>query len=149
MNMSRSNKLQRWSRQGEVYFPINIFLTHVHQYFAIYLSTGTENHTSSVKFYLYVSNHFHFLTFVDTEAVQVVQIAPYGRQRIASDRKISWSLEAARFGLTHFNRSEMWQKPQRQPCRDACQFSERYDHYIIQSRGFEVSRDLAVRLVSV
>ena len=45
MNMSRSNKLQRWSRQGEVYFPINIFLTPVHLYFAIYLSTGTEDHT--------------------------------------------------------------------------------------------------------
>ena len=25
----------------------------------------------------------------------------------------------------------------------ACQISERYDHYNIQSRGFETSRDLA------
>ena len=30
-------------------------------------------------------------------------------------------------------------------CRDACQITERYDHYNIQSRYFETSRDLTVR----
>ena len=28
---------------------------------------------------------------------------------------------------------------------DACQISERHDHYNIRSRGFETSRDLGVR----
>ena len=32
-----------------------------------------------------------------------------------------------------------------QRCRDVCQISERCDHYNIQSRGFETSRDFAVR----
>ena len=32
-----------------------------------------------------------------------------------------------------------------QYCQDDCQISERYNHYNIQSRGFETSRDLAVR----
>ena len=43
------------------------------------------------------------------------------------------------------NRSEIWQAPRQSCCRDACQMSERYDRYNIQSRGFETSRDLAVR----
>ena len=48
-------------------------------------------------------------------------------------------------GLDFSNRSQIWQAPRQQRCRDACQISERYDHYNIQSRGFETSRDLAVR----
>ena len=32
---------------------------------------------------------------------------------------------------------------------DVCQISERYDHYNIQSRGFETSRDLAISRPSV
>ena len=43
------------------------------------------------------------------------------------------------------NHSEIWQAPRQSCCRDACQISERYDRYNIQSRGFETSRDLAVR----
>ena len=35
--------------------------------------------------------------------------------------------------------------PRQQRCRDACQIAERYDHYNIQSRGFETSRDLSIR----
>ena len=42
------------------------------------------------------------------------------------------------------NRSEIWQAPRQQCCRDAFQISERYDHYNTKSRGFETSRDLAV-----
>ena len=49
-------------------------------------------------------------------------------------------------GLDLSNRSEIWQAPGRHGCRDASQISERDDHYNIQSRGFETSRDLAVRL---
>ena len=62
-----------------------------------------------------------------------------------SYRKISWSLEAARFSLDFSNRSWIWQTPGQQRCRDACQISERRDRYNIQSRGFETSQDLAVR----
>ena len=43
------------------------------------------------------------------------------------------------------NRSEIWWAPRQQCCRDVCQISERYDQYSIQSRGFETSRDFAVR----
>ena len=43
------------------------------------------------------------------------------------------------------NRSEIWQAPQQQRCRDACQISERYDHYNIKSHGFENSPDFAAR----
>ena len=48
-------------------------------------------------------------------------------------------------GLNFSNRSEIWQVPRQRCCRGACQISERYDHCNIQSRGFETSRDLAVR----
>ena len=46
--------------------------------------------------------------------------------------------------LNFSNRSEIWQAPRQHYCRDACQISERYDHYNIQSRGFEISWDLAM-----
>ena len=36
-------------------------------------------------------------------------------------------------------------QPRQQCCRDACQISERYYNCNIQSRGYETSRDLAVR----
>ena len=42
-------------------------------------------------------------------------------------------------------RSEIWQIPRQQLCWDACQISERYDHYNIQSWDLEASRDLVVR----
>ena len=38
-------------------------------------------------------------------------------------------------GLDFFNRSQILQAPWQQRCRDACQISERYDHYNVQSRG--------------
>ena len=44
-----------------------------------------------------------------------------------------------------------WQASRQQRCRDACQISERYDHYNIQSRGFKTSRscdNMSYRLVS-
>ena len=64
----------------------------------------------------------------------------YSLSRKTSYRKISWSLEVARF-----NCSENWQASRQQRCRDACQISVWNDHYNTQSRGFETSRDLAVR----
>ena len=51
-----------------------------------------------------------------------------------SYHKIPCSLRAASFGFKPFKRC----------CRNACQISERYDHYNIQSRGFETSRALAM-----
>ena len=57
-----------------------------------------------------------------------------------SYRKISWSLEAARFGFGLFRL--LWNLT---GISAACKISERYDHYNTQSRGFETSRDWAVR----
>ena len=48
-------------------------------------------------------------------------------------------------GLDFSNRSEIWPALRQQRCWDAYQISERYDHYNTQSRGFEISRGLAVR----
>ena len=65
-----------------------------------------------------------------------------------SGRFITRSREVSKprdWGLDFFKRSEIWQAPRQQRCRDACQISERYDHYNIQSPDFETSRDLAVR----
>ena len=46
--------------------------------------------------------------------------------------------------LDFSNRSVIRQARRQQRCREACQISERYDHYNIGSRGFETSRDLTV-----
>ena len=62
-----------------------------------------------------------------------------------SYRKISWSLEATRFGFRLFQSLWNLTAPRQQCCRDACQISKRYDNCNIKSRGFETSRDLAVR----
>ena len=63
-----------------------------------------------------------------------------------SYRKISWSLEAAKFGFDFSDRSEIWQAPSQQGCRG--QITERYDHYNIQSRSFETSKHLGVRCLT-
>ena len=47
--------------------------------------------------------------------------------------------------LDFFNRSAILLEPRPQPCQDACQISERHDHYNIQTHGFEPSRHLPVR----
>ena len=47
--------------------------------------------------------------------------------------------------LDFSNRSEIWQAPRKQRCRDACQILVRCDHYNNQSGGFEISGDLTVR----
>ena len=60
----------------------------------------------------------------------------------------AWSREVSKprdSGSNFSNCSEIWQVPRQRCCRGACQISERYDHCIIQSRGFETSRELAVR----
>ena len=59
--------------------------------------------------------------------------------------KISWRLEAARFGFELFQSPEIGQAPRQQRCRDVCHIWERYDQYNTQSRGSETSRDLAER----
>ena len=61
---------------------------------------------------------------------------------IARSREVSKTRDS---GLDFSNRFEISQAPRQQRCRDTCQISERYDHYNTQSRGFEPSRDLAVR----
>ena len=59
-------------------------------------------------------------------------------------RKISWSLETARFGFIFSSRFEIRQSPRQECPRVARQISDRRDHYNTQYRGFETSRDLAV-----
>ena len=48
-------------------------------------------------------------------------------------------------GLDFSSRSEIWLAHRQRCCRDACQISERYYHYNMQSRDFDTSRDLVVR----
>ena len=62
-----------------------------------------------------------------------------------SYRKISWSIEAARFRFRIFQSLWNLTGTLAAALRDACQISERYAHNNIQSRGFQISRDLAVR----
>ena len=45
-------------------------------------------------------------------------------------------------------RSEIRQAFGQERCRDACQIPGRYDHYNTQSRGFETSRCLAVKMAA-
>ena len=62
-------------------------------------------------------------------------------------RLTAWSCEVLKLqdsGLDFSCRLEIFKAPRQQCCRNSCQVLERYDHYNIQSRGFEASRDLAV-----
>ena len=73
-----------------------------------------------------------------------IHLGLYSLSGQTSYQKISWSLEirVEYFPIAlKFNRhlGSSAAKP------NACQTSERYDHYNIQSRGFETSRDLALR----
>ena len=47
--------------------------------------------------------------------------------------------------LDFFNRSEIRQAHRQQRCRDVCAILERFDNYNNKSRGFETSRDFALR----
>ena len=59
------------------------------------------------------------------------------------------ALKPRHLGWDTSNRSEIWLISRQQHCRDTSQISERYDHYNIRSRGFETSRNLAVRRLVV
>ena len=50
----------------------------------------------------------------------------------ARSRKVSKPRDS---GLDYPNRSEIWQAPRQQRCRDACQISERYTNFNIQYHG--------------
>ena len=60
-----------------------------------------------------------------------------GKTSYCKISKVSKSRDSS---LDFSNSSEIWQAPD-----SACQVSERCDDYNTQSRGFETSRDLAVR----
>ena len=60
----------------------------------------------------------------------------------ARSREVS---KYARFMFRLYNRFEILQAHRYQSCRDACQITERRDHYNTKSRGFETSRELTVR----
>ena len=64
------------------------------------------------------------------------------RRLTARSREVSKPRDSC---LDYSNRSEIWQASRQQCCRDACQIWEQCHHYNTQSRGFETSRDLAVR----
>ena len=67
------------------------------------------------------------------------------RRLMVRSREVSkprdWCLELS-------NCSEIWQAHRQHCCRGACQISERCDKSHYQSRGFETSRDLAIRRLS-
>ena len=64
------------------------------------------------------------------------------RRLTALSREVSKPQDSA---LDFYNRYEIWQASRQQYCRDAIRISERCVQYNFQSRGFETSRDLAVR----
>ena len=82
------------------------------------------------------------VTALDHHNALTVALGLYSLSDKTSYRKISWSLEAARFGFGLFQ--WLW-NIRGISAAAVCQISERYDHYNTQSRGFETSRDLAVR----
>ena len=82
-----------------------------------------------IEWYGYFWQHYEFFT-----------LGLYSLSGKTSYGKISWSLEAARFGFRLFQ--SLWNLT---GTPAACQISERCDYYNTQSRGFETSRDLAVR----
>ena len=71
----------------------------------------------------------------------------YSLSEQTSYHKISWNLEATRFGFRPFSIALKFDRHLGSSTA-ACQISERYDHYNIQSRGFETSRGLVVRSVT-
>ena len=71
-----------------------------------------------------------------------ITLGLYSLSSKTSHRQISWSLEAARLMLQLSYRSEIWQAHRQQ----RCQISERLEKFKPESRGFETSRDIAVRL---
>ena len=75
----------------------------------------------------------------------MIQGIIYSLSGRTSYRKIPSSLESRDSGLDFSSRSNIWQALRQQRYRGARQMSERYDHYSIQSRGIENSRDLTVR----
>ena len=79
------------------------------------------------------------------QSVSVKSQGLYSLSGKTSYRQISWSLEATRLMLQWSYRSEIWQALQQQRCRGTCQISERLEKFKSESRGFETSRDLAVR----
>ena len=58
------------------------------------------------------------------------------RNKVAGSREVS---KPRVTGLDFCNRPEIWQVPRQHRRRDACQISQRYNHYNIQSHSFETS----------
>ena len=74
------------------------------------------------------------------------QAAAWGLFQHPIRRRIVRSHEVSKLRdwlLSH--RFEIWQAPRQQCCRGACQFSERLGNSNYKYRGFESSRDLAIR----
>ena len=70
----------------------------------------------------------------------------YSLSRKTSYRQISRSLEGARLGVIMIvSFWNLWQASRQHCCRDGCQISKRLKKSKHESRGFETSRDLAVR----
>ena len=65
-----------------------------------------------------------------------------GRSITARSREVSKPRDSS---LKISNCSESWLAPRQHLCRDACEISERYNHYNNQSRSFETSWEMAVK----
>ena len=131
-----------WTWQRVLFFHLGGETSLVWPYF-IWLNLGRSHiNIESTKEYMIESLHVCILRwgFVIGSAQGL-----YAQSGRTSYRKISWNLEAARFGFGLFQ--SLWNLT----CISAAvlsrclSISERYDHYSVQSRGFDTSRDLAVR----
>ena len=70
--------------------------------------------------------HIEWQIFLWLECIQGF----YSLSWRTSYRKISWSIEAARFGFSPFQSRWIWQAPWQQRCRDASQIWKWYDHHL-------------------
>ena len=107
-------------------------------HFFIILATSPRGKWDNVGSYLACPHHIYVY-----KIYLLVPRGLYSRGRTSLRfREVSKPQDS---GLDFSNRSEICQAPWQQHFRAACQISERYDGYNIQSRGFETSLDHTVK----
>ena len=107
-----------WSSNYDM--PLGIPLTPCDQNSTIYLICLQQRYSPLLTHWIYCSLALSHRYFLPT-----------------SYREITWSVETAKFGFILFQLLWNLKAPRQQCCPDACQIAERYDHYNIQSCGFE------------
>ena len=116
---------------------------------ATHLIVSDDRRIRSV--FVFVQDRISCHKYMSVEPFRTTGLGLYALSGKTSYHKISFLISKSRDSRLNFsNRSEIWQVCRQQRCRHASQIADtnlklRYNHYNIQSRGFEPSRDLAVR----